>query len=318
MKFSIIVPIYNSEKYLIECLDSLINQTYKDFELLLIDDGSQDNSLSICRDYESKDSRIKVIYKENGGVSSARNVGIENAHGERILFVDSDDSIDKNALDILNCYQKELIAFNAYSQKNEEVKIDQKTLEYDFFCGKLMDKLLFSSWNKVFNLKVIRKFNIRFDEKVRIGEDMLFTYDYLKHIYDVDVINNKLYHYNIRHDSCMNNLEKDYLCDYLITLESLKKRIGNNRNVLSSWCVDVCAILFVRKLFSTMKFSEFKKYMKKFERSDLRNYMILCKDKKSFSKNMMKFLIKHKMYWILQKGIRFKANKLIAIGKENV
>ena len=97
-KVSIIVPIYNSETHLSRCIDSILAQTYSDFELILVNDGSIDNSGKICDEYAQKDSRIIVIHKENGGTSSARNIGLEKSHGEYITFVDSDDTIYPNYL----------------------------------------------------------------------------------------------------------------------------------------------------------------------------------------------------------------------------
>ena len=97
-KISVIIPVYNTEKFLHRCIDSILTQTYTDFELLLIDDGSKDSSGSICDEYAEKDSRVRVFHKENGGVSSARNLGLDNAWGEWITFVDSDDYIEENFL----------------------------------------------------------------------------------------------------------------------------------------------------------------------------------------------------------------------------
>ena len=101
-KISVIVPVYNTEKYLHRCIDSILDQTFTDFELLLIDDGSTDSSGTICDEYAAKDSRVRVFHKENGGVSSARNMGLDNAYGEWITFVDSDDYlIDQSGLTLL-------------------------------------------------------------------------------------------------------------------------------------------------------------------------------------------------------------------------
>lgn len=100
-KISIIVPVYNAERYLHRCIESILAQTFKDFELLLIDDGSKDNSGYICNEYAGKDERVKVWHKENGGVSSARNVGLDNVKGEWVTFVDSDDYISSNYFDNL-------------------------------------------------------------------------------------------------------------------------------------------------------------------------------------------------------------------------
>ena len=98
MKVSAIVPVYNVEKYIYRCVDSILNQTFSDFELILVDDGSPDNCPQICDEYAKKDSRIKVIHKENGGLSSARNAGLDIASGEWISFIDSDDWIHKDYL----------------------------------------------------------------------------------------------------------------------------------------------------------------------------------------------------------------------------
>ena len=101
LAISIIVPVYNVEKYLNRCFDSILNQTFTDFELILVDDGSTDNSGIICYEYKTKDNRIKVIHKENGGLSSARNAGLDIARGKYIGFVDSDDFINKDMYKIL-------------------------------------------------------------------------------------------------------------------------------------------------------------------------------------------------------------------------
>ena len=98
---SVIVPIYNSGKYLDKCIDSIVNQTYKNLEIILVDDGSTDNAPEICDEWAKKDERIKVIHQENGGVSKARNVGLDNVTGEYISFVDSDDYVVRNYIDFL-------------------------------------------------------------------------------------------------------------------------------------------------------------------------------------------------------------------------
>lgn len=306
MKYSIIIPIFNSSKYLNKCIESVLNQTFTDFELILVDDGSTDDSLSFCKMYKNSDSRIRVFHKENGGVSSARNFGIKKAKGEKILFFDSDDFVELNALDVIDSYDSDLVVFNSSIEKNKTIQIEKESLEYDFFCGKLMKELLFSACNKVFLAKIIRDNCIQFDEKIKIGEDMLFLYDYIKAINTIQIINNNLYHYEIRSDSTMNNSKRDYLMDYISTFEALKYRIRNNISVLSSWCVDVLAIIFVRQFFSKMKFKEFNVYMRGFEKTEIRHYACINKDKKSFSKKIMMFLIKNKFYRLLHIAIKIR------------
>ena len=120
---SIIVPIFNVENYLRECLDSIHHQTYENFECLLIDDGSPDNSAEICREYVAKDSRFRYFKKENGGLSTARNFGIEVANGDFVVFVDGDDIIDRHQLGFLHDKLKEYdadIAIGSYHQYSEK------------------------------------------------------------------------------------------------------------------------------------------------------------------------------------------------------
>ena len=107
IKISVIIPVYNAERYLKDCVDSIINQSYQNFELILVDDGSSDNSPKICDDYAAKDNRIVVIHKSNNGVSAARKTGLDNASGDYIMYVDSDDWLDINTMEkCLNVVQK--------------------------------------------------------------------------------------------------------------------------------------------------------------------------------------------------------------------
>lgn len=154
---SVIIPVYNVEKYLSRCVDSVLNQTYKNFELILVDDGSLDNSPVICDEYENKDSRIKVIHKENGGLSSARNAGLEICKGDYIFFIDSDDWLtDENVLEeFISKAEKENADF-VYSFMNtatdkiqKEIRMNQRFKDNDklFF---LSNPYLFSAWNKLY------------------------------------------------------------------------------------------------------------------------------------------------------------------------
>ena len=119
-KISIIVPVYNVEQYLPRCIDSILNQSFADFELLLIDDGSKDKSGTICDEYAAKDSRIRLFHKENGGVSSARNVGLDNARGEWLAFIDGDDEITEGYFDIRQEHEGVDVIIKPYCTVNTE------------------------------------------------------------------------------------------------------------------------------------------------------------------------------------------------------
>lgn len=161
---SVVVPVFNAEKYLSECIDSILSQTFTDFELLLINDGSKDNSGAICDEYAHKDYRVKVFHKENGGVSSARNLGLENAKGEWIAFVDSDDWIDKTMYqemhdlaildnaDVVYCdinmvFYSHQVAWKAANHDTNKIKFLNNYLasEWTSLCNLLVRKSLFDS-----------------------------------------------------------------------------------------------------------------------------------------------------------------------------
>lgn len=203
---SVIVPVYKVENVLNYCIDSILNQTYKNFELILVDDGSPDNSGKICDEYTKKDNRIKVIHKENGGVSSARNCGIDVAKGKYICFVDSDDTLQSTYLSELLSQMRNDIHFalccynKVYADKRIEKNLIENQSEYFSFNKNdimTINKFVIMSqpWNKIFDRSIIEEYNIRMDENLSLGEDMLFVYQYLSHIIDEQfaVVNKPLY-----------------------------------------------------------------------------------------------------------------------------
>lgn len=191
---SIIVPIYNVEKYLRRCIDSILNQTFEDFELILIDDGSTDDSASICEEYVIKDKRVKYIYQDNRGVSEARNKGIESCCGKYIQFIDSDDYVDRDFIEILIKKikkDKSDIAFIGFYNEydNGEVynkKVYDNSLMTDKvkkYCLKLYEKDLFGyTWCKIFKSSIVKNNNIKFNKDIYYCEDELFTCEYCKYI----------------------------------------------------------------------------------------------------------------------------------------
>ena len=216
---SIIVPIYNSEKYLTDCLESIINQTYKNLEIILIDDGSTDNSKRICETFVKNDKRVVYIRKTNGGISSARNKGLDICNGQYICFVDSDDMIDKNyIMDFMNCLQKNVdmlsCCFLKFSKNvfSDNIVKNYKKVSYDI---NNKYKLLLSTskgyvWNKLYKRDIIIKYNIRFNEKISMCEDLEFNFNYLKYCNYVIYIENQNYFYRVSSNSIskkMNNFK---------------------------------------------------------------------------------------------------------------
>lgn len=211
---SVIVPIYNVEKYLQKCVDSIINQTYKNLEIILVDDGSPDNCPKMCDDYAEKDSRIKVVHKENGGLSDARNVGMEVATGEYVSFIDSDDYISldfyetlletivDNDSDIVECGVVKFYENEKFDKYNDDLKVTNYDT-VDALDG-LINENPFKQhvWNKLY------KSNIALDIPYAVGklnEDEFWTYQIFGKAKKVTRINKTMYYYFQRGSSIMGN-----------------------------------------------------------------------------------------------------------------
>lgn len=238
---SVIVPAYNIEKYISRCLDSIIVQTYKNLEIIVVDDGSKDKTVEILDNYEKKDSRVKIIHKENGGVSSARNKGLDIAKGDYIGFVDGDDSIEPNMYEILVKLLEEENADIAhcgyqmifpnrvdyyYNTGRRKTQTTQEGIK-DLLSGKMIEPALY---NKLYRRELFN--SIRLDEKIRINEDLEANYRLFKNskksiYYDVP-----LYHYMIRSSSATktNTIIRRYEDPFLV-LSGIKDDCKNNKEL---------------------------------------------------------------------------------------
>ena len=230
---SIIVPVYNVEKYIERCIDSILEQSYEEIEVLLIDDGSTDNSGKICDEASQKDKRITVVHKKNGGLSDARNVGLELCKGDWILFVDSDDCINKYVVQI--CIESatkkdgaDIICFNYTNvEDNQNVDFREKkvAMEMQTETGALAVKRCFMNvgsivvWNKMYKRSLFQK--LRFP-KGKIHEDEFLTYKLLYNAKKVGYIDVSLYYYTIRNNSIMRT---EFNKKRLVLLEVFEERI---------------------------------------------------------------------------------------------
>ena len=253
---SIIVPIYNTDCYLRQCLGSIINQSYKNFEVLLINDGSVDDSAMICKEFAEKDSRIRYFEKENGGVSSARNLGLKNVKGNYITFVDSDDWVEENYLEVLYNALKEnevdisISAHNYFNMDDNLYYLPSYSEEqlHTLDIGKVSrDEFLelfpeLSSLNHDFNCAVSKLFkadvvkNLLFDESVNYGEDLDFFFKLYLKVSSVYYVNQPTYIYRQHQSSASNNcLESHAISEIRIYEKILKKitelHIPNNRYI---------------------------------------------------------------------------------------
>lgn len=202
-KISIIVPVFNAEQYLNRCVDSILEQTYISWELLLIDDGSTDSSRLISEIYSKKDPRIRVLHKTNGGVSSARNYGLDHAIGDYIVFVDADDYVEPTYLSSMCKDSSSELVVTSFCYETENEIIPKKQL-YDLVsleCGNingiLMDAMYMVPWAKLFRRDIIVNNNIRFDERIHSGEDSLFVHTYLLYVKTILASSEITYHYSI-------------------------------------------------------------------------------------------------------------------------
>lgn len=244
MLISIVIPIYNAEKDIPHCLNSILEQEYPSFEIILINDGSSDNSGKICDEYAQKDSRIKVFHKPNGGVSSARNLGINNARGEWITFIDADDYIEQNFFCSIPQYDYSLIITNwkptssddyiEYLSPNEIT--NQKQIN-QFINNNLQLDILRCPWAKFFKRSIITDNNILFDERFKIGEDTLFVMSYLSYCKKILIKDGGAYRYYQRPSEESNykyQLEFNKSIEYLETLCKKYKRLKcDNKNFLN-------------------------------------------------------------------------------------
>lgn len=213
-KISIVIPIYNTEKYLVECLDSIINQTLKEIEIICINDGSTDNSAKILDQYSKKDERIKIITQQNNGVSNARNKAIDNCTGEYICFVDSDDYLDKTFCEkLLSKFNEniDLVCAGHIKLNNLNKKISPWLPNKEISNNCIEDILCFTKHRnvsqKLFKMSIIKNNNIRFSEDLHYMEDALFLISYLYYCRYITGIKEPLYIVRINLNSLCRNLE---------------------------------------------------------------------------------------------------------------
>lgn len=269
-KVSIIVPVYKAEKYLHQCIDSILSQSFTDWELILVDDGSPDRSGAICDEYAQKDDRIRVIHKENGGVSSARNVALERIAGKWLTFVDSDDCLypnalqrwvevaEQNNLDLIQCH------FNReYKEGQEEGEATELLTAAQYADS---ENYLTCVWGTLFKSSIVKEHSLRFDEKVRLGEDQIFLFSHMQHCKRIQRISDVLYFYRVNEQSAVNNPKPEY---EMVSVSAFYTLRNNNRMaqkqcdiMIYSWFVSLvlksnikCSILY--SLFKDIEINYF-------------------------------------------------------------
>lgn len=210
--FSIIVPIYNVEKYIDECIESVLRQEYINYELILVDDGSLDNSGIICENYSKNNKNIIVIHKKNGGVSDARNEGIKIAKGNYIIFLDGDDVLYNNCLKQINkvLYNKNIdiltCNFNKYGKEQEIYNFDIKTINSINDYLDILTDIPWAPWRNVFKTEILKKNNIYFEKDLICAEDCDFFMRFIDKAQKVLYTNLYIVNYRVNRDGSITNL----------------------------------------------------------------------------------------------------------------
>ena len=279
---SIIVPIYNAALTLSKCVDSLASQTFKNIEVLLINNGSTDNSWALCQDLVSKDSRVKAINHYEKGVSSARNRGIQESVGEYVMFVDADDWVDGNVCEVFSnenrLHNYDLFCFSAqYHKENstlksflfaenvqllsanqkEEMQIKVFAPNAPCFNYKTNTRFLGSVWGKFYKKDILTKYNLRFSSETIISEDVLFNTLALNHFDRIGYTRDCFYHYTQQTNSAQNRYRPNSEKYFTFIIKEIQTwLLRTNKNALF---IDSANCLFVHYLFGTLKEEVFHK-----------------------------------------------------------
>lgn len=310
---SFIVPAYNAEDTILRCIDSILNQTYTDFEIIIIDDGSTDKTSELLCQYRNLDKKIKHIIKENSGVSSSRNLGISLAQGAHCIFVDSDDTVEPNMLEMFIqsdlSLKSDLII--AGHKKVYDDKITYHLPLYGVFSKNefLSSLLLFleneniqGPCSKFYNLDIIRRNNIHFDESLSFGEDSLFVVDYISNCSTISTIETSLYNYNIGSNfSLSRSFRSDKMIIFQKIIDKYQQLLQSNQvsyRELVANRTDLALCVFLDELIRSKKYGEFKKHIdlyiyKKEDKLFRYSYMFRKKTK------LIKFFVKNRLYSIL-------------------
>ena len=301
---SVVVPAYNAAGVIGKCIDSVLLQTYSDFELLIIDDGSRDETAEIVAAKAAQDARIHLIRQENAGVSSARNTGIAAASGELLCFIDSDDTVSANYLEtLLALYSPGVLPVidvvrsdrngSALNPMPETFTLDGNWVD-SYFCGQLRYGIAFSVWNKLFSLQTLRREHIVFLPELSIGEDMLFVFQYLHYCRSICFSKDAGYHYTIAQGSAMFS-SRDYTQPYEKTFKVMSEKghfpFPIADRTLSRWAFDASIIIIANPFIIDRNYAEFKKWWREFRQTALYRAAVASEKPSGYKRRVLHFAL---------------------------
>lgn len=303
---SIIIPVYNAENFLIDCLNSLVNQSYKNIEIILVDDGSNDNSKKIIQSYMANDSRIVGYFRENSGVSSARNFGIKHSKGEYIAFVDADDWVDLNAFEeTINQFNRTncdvvlfsfIKVFNSTNRIPEilpflsEEVLDKNRIYNDLILNLISyddetkESIMGAIWRCVFKANLLKQNEILFDAEMHYAEDLIFCLNAFSNCNSISILNKPFYHYRFNTSSVTAQYKSDHFDRQLFVYDKIKELFKNNNDEVLNDRINIMMLRYIVNGIThicntSMNFSEKYQCVKKIlndERSEniRKNYTI--------------------------------------------
>lgn len=288
-KISVIIPVYKVENYLRKCIDSVLNQTYKNLEIILVDDGSPDICPALCDQYASMDNRVKVIHKENGGLSDARNAGVRISTGEYIIFIDSDDFIDSNMIELMyhEAIQRNadiVVMTHRYENKTETESFSYRTsMQIESISGVealnlMLSRIGWTAWGKLIKRKIAFQFHFK---KGKLYEDMDYIPKVTLESSLVVVMLFGLYHYVIRDDSIMGKTQNVTKIDYIELSNSTVNYINNYNLSISE----------KRKLIAQLFILFYRTYCNQYSSVDKSGKKIFIKYSKKYIISNLKLII---------------------------
>ena len=323
---SIVMPAYNVETYIPRSIESVLNQTYKEFELIIVDDGSPDRSGNIAEEYARRDAKICVIHQANGGLSDARNTGMKVARGKYILFVDSDDYIDESLLEnVVHVAEKEAADVTIFGYFIDRISVGKKKLERQDICAnygiykyedlkniQIDSKLLQMvgyAWNKLYNMQFLRKNKCTFTKGLSVVEDIVFNLSVLSKLNKLIILDKPLYHYIHRERKTLINMfHKNAFILHKKGIVSRKKIFeawGINQNTINEF-IALGHIIGIRYCCANMFY-----YKNELTPTERLNYIKLMLDDEFTQEIINNFRCKNTIDLIMKFTVKYKMNSML-------